>query len=198
VIALSDRPAVARLFRQLERGLEEVHEQAERRIEPCQRRRCAQPLVASVANRVPNDRAVLLLDPGLVVLAIRTASRELHARCLAVVPHGLVHEHAVVVRVEPKQRERKQLAQLSQHLGQQILFAHQQRRALRPSRGDVGQRQGLHEASLRRRPAMRNQVRLDKAGWRVRPSPRRCAPRRYAGSRPTAACDGVFCLPLAF
>ena len=50
----------------------------------------------------------------------------------------------------------QQLAQLTQHLGQQLLFAHQQRRALRPTRGDVGQGQGLHEASLRRWSAMRD------------------------------------------
>ena len=123
VIPLSDRPAVARLFGQLERGLEEVHEQAEQSIEPRQCRRGVQPLVAPVADGVPNPCTVLLLDPGLVVLAIRTTPCELHTRVPAVVLHGLVHEHAVVVRVEPEQRERKQLAQLAQDLRQQLLFA---------------------------------------------------------------------------
>ena len=78
----------------------------------------------------------------------------------------------------PSSGERQQLAHLAQHLGQQPLLAHQQRRALRPARGDVGQHQRLHEAAARRRPAMRHQVRFDEPGRRVLPV--REGPHRHA------------------
>jgi hypothetical protein len=59
-----------------------------------------------IANHTAHNRAVLLLDPGLIVLAIRAAARELGTGDPAILLHGLVHEHAVIVRVEPEQRER--------------------------------------------------------------------------------------------
>lgn len=50
-----------------------------------------------------NDRPVLLFDNRLVVLASGPAARELDAGVAAIVPNRLVHEHAVVVGVEPRQ-----------------------------------------------------------------------------------------------
>jgi hypothetical protein len=49
----------------------------------------------------------------MVVLAIGTAARELDPDLLAIIPNGLVHEHAVVVGVQPEQRERQQLCNSS-------------------------------------------------------------------------------------
>ena len=178
MVALRHLRPVAHLPGQLERGLEEVHEQANRPIEPAQRRRCLKAHVAPVARDAPDHSAVLLLHPRLVVLAIRPAAGERDPGRRAVVPHGLVHEHAVVVRIEPQQRKRQPLAHLPQHLGQQRLLAHQQRRALRPAGRDVGQRQRLHEAALRRRPAVRHQVSLHEPRRRVVPVGKR--PNRHA------------------
>jgi hypothetical protein len=66
---------------------------------------CAVPFKTSVADRPPDHRPVFLLDPGLVVLAIGAAARELNPRVEAIIPHGLVHEHAVIVCVQSQQGE---------------------------------------------------------------------------------------------
>ena len=139
MIAFRDLRPVASLCRELERGLEEIHEQPHRPIQARQYRRRLQTLKASIADCPPDHGPVLLLDPRLVVLSIGTAARELDPRGEAVISHGIVHEHAVVVRVQSEEGEGQQLAHFAQHLGQQSLFAHQQRRAFRPAGGDVGQ-----------------------------------------------------------
>lgn len=53
---------------------------------------------------------------------------------------------------EAEQRELQQLAKFVQDFGQQCLLTRQQRHAFRPARGDIGERQRLHEAAFRRRP----------------------------------------------
>src|SRR5215217_7898546 len=93
---------------------------------------------ASIAHNATHHGAVLLLDKGLVVLAIGPAARERDPGRLAIIADGLVHEHTVIVRVEPEQVEGQQLAQLRQNLAQQALLPDQQRPALGPSRRNVG------------------------------------------------------------
>src|ERR1700739_1214955 len=108
--ALPAQYAVTRLRGQLERGLEEVHEQAHRGIQSRQRGCGFQTLEAAIADGGAHDRAILLVPPSLVVLAIRAAARELDPGLLAIISNGLIHEHAVVVCVQPEQREGQQLA----------------------------------------------------------------------------------------
>jgi hypothetical protein len=95
-----------------------------------------------------------------------------------------------IVRIEPEQGKRHHLAKLAQNLRQQLLLAHQHRRAFRPARRNVGQRQCLHVAALRRRPAMRHQIRLHEAGRRIMPvaegAHRDAAPDRRRRRRPSA------------
>src|SRR3954447_20035626 len=190
MIALADPCALALLPGQLERGLEDVHEQPCRRVERGQSRRGRQPLQASIAHDAADHGAVLLLDEGLVVFAIGSTAREGDALRLAVIPYGLVDEHAVVVRVEPEQIEGHQLAQFAQHILEQHLLADQQRRALGPARGDIGQDERLHEAAARRRAAVGDQVRLDVAGRRVLPigegAHRDAAPERRRAGHPAS------------
>jgi hypothetical protein len=50
-----------------------------------------------------------------------------------IVPHGLVHKHAVIVGVEPEQGKWHNLPHSLQYFDEQGLFADQERRALRPS-----------------------------------------------------------------
>ena len=99
-MALPYPRTLARFLRQLERGLEEVHEQPHSRIEMGECGRCLQPFEPPIADHAAHNRAVLLLDPGLIILAIRAAARELDTGDPAILLHGLVHEHAVVVGVE--------------------------------------------------------------------------------------------------
>lgn len=65
------------LLRELEGGLEEVDEQAGGRIEARERLARRDALESSVADEPANHGAVLLFDPGLIVLSIRARSREL-------------------------------------------------------------------------------------------------------------------------
>ena len=80
-------------------------------------RRRLQPLVTPVPHGAPDHGAVLLFNPGLVVLAIRTAAREHQPRFFAVGFHGLVHEYDVVVRVEPEQYKWHAFPNLGQDFG---------------------------------------------------------------------------------
>src|SRR6185295_3474098 len=88
VVALANPCPLALLPGQLERGLEEVHEQPHRRVEPGQGRRGRPSFQASVAHDATHHSAVLLLDKGLVVLAIGPAARERDPSRLAVIADG--------------------------------------------------------------------------------------------------------------
>ncbi|GJE61435.1 hypothetical protein MPOCJGCO_3557 [Methylobacterium trifolii] len=126
---------------------------------------------------------------GLIVLAIGPAAGEHDPLGQTVVPHRLVDEHAVVVRVEPEQRERHPGTHFAQHADQQRLLPDQERGALGPAGGDVGQHQRLDEGARGDRTGMRHEVDLDEAGRRVvpvreRPHWDRPAQRRW---RPPAA-----------
>jgi hypothetical protein len=71
-----------------------------------------QSLIPAITYHLPNDRAVLLLNKGLIVFPIRAAARELYPVAKAIVSDGLIHEDAVIVRVESQERERQQLSKL--------------------------------------------------------------------------------------
>ena len=80
------------------------------------------------------------------------------------------HEHAVVIRIKPKQRKRHLLADLTQHRDQHRLLPDQQRRAFRPSCRNVSHRQRLYEAALCCWPTMRDQIRLHEPRRRIIPA----------------------------
>ncbi len=157
------------LLRQLERRLEEVHVEPDRGIKFGQHVRGREALEPPVANDPPHHRAVLLLHPSLVVLPVGPAAGERDRLGGAVIPHRLVHEHGVVVGVEAQQLEGQVTAQFLQHRDQQRLLSDEQRRAFGPAGGDIGQHQRLHEAAVRSRSAVRDQVRLDEPRWRIVP-----------------------------
>ena len=116
-----------------------------------------------------NHRTILLFDEGLVVLVPGAAAREHDPGVAAIVPHRLVHEHAVIVGVEAEKIERQELAQTAEHCTHQRLLAEQQGSAFRPTRGDIGEHQRLHEAAPRHRAAVRHEIGLHEAGRRVLP-----------------------------
>ena len=70
----------------------------------------AYALETPIADCPAHDSAILLLYPSLVAFAIGTAAGERDPDLLAIIPNGLVHEHAVVVCVQPEQGEGQQLA----------------------------------------------------------------------------------------
>ena len=133
---------------------------------------------------------------GLVVLAVRAAVGELDASRLAGVPpvdrlrRSTIHEHAAIVRGEPKQRQRQQLACLAQDLRQPPLLAHQHRRAPGPARRNVGHGQRLHENAPGRPPGPSGRYAPPgpppHATAPGRPSPRTSAPSRCGAPLPRA------------
>jgi len=58
-----------------------------------------------MTDEVADHRAVLLLDPGLVVLAVGSGTGELDAPLGALLDQRFVDEHAVVVRVDASDGE---------------------------------------------------------------------------------------------
>ena len=190
VVALADEGALPSLLGELERRLEEVHEQPHRPVEPRQGFGRGEPLEPPVAHHPPHDGAVLLLDVGLVVLAIGPRAGERDPRRLTPGLHRLVDEHGVVVRVEPEKRDGQPFAHHRHHLAEQLLLAKEQRRALGPARRDVGEHQRLHEAPARGGPAVRHEIGLHEAGCGV-PSPRRSGSARSARSPANSPRAGV-------
>ena len=70
----------------------------------------------------------------------------------------------------PEQCERHTFPNLAQDFAQQMPLPHQRARTLSSPSRSSGQRQCLDEAALRRRPAVRHQIRFDEAGRRVVPA----------------------------
>ena len=73
----------------------------------------------------PDLAMVGRIDPGLVVLAIGATAREHQTGFLAIRLDGLIHEYAVVVRVEAAQSKWHPFPHRAQHLCQQLLPPHQ-------------------------------------------------------------------------
>lgn len=101
-IALRDPRAVACLLGQLERRLEEVHVQPHGAVQLGKRLPGDRPRVAVVAHEPTHHRAVLLLDPRLVVLAVGPGTGELDAAVLAVRGQRLVEKRRVVVGIDAR------------------------------------------------------------------------------------------------
>lgn len=108
VIALDDRGANAGPLLELERRLEQVDVQSGGGKESNQGLRRPQALQPAIADQAANDRAVFLLDPGLIVLALGTRPCDLQTVTAAPCDDRFVHKQAVIVKVDAAQLERKQ------------------------------------------------------------------------------------------
>ena len=58
--------------------------------------------VRLMIQETTDDRTILLLNPGLIILPVRPGTGELDAPIGAVLGEGVVDEHAVVVGVYPE------------------------------------------------------------------------------------------------
>ena len=72
MVAFGDLSTFAVLLGEFERRLEEVHKQSRCAIQACNSLGGRNALEATIAQELAHDCAVLLLDPSLVVLAVRT------------------------------------------------------------------------------------------------------------------------------
>jgi len=102
-----DSRAFPSLRLQLKGWLEEVDVEAGRFIESTQCRGFTEAFQPAVTNQLANNRPVLLFDPCLVVLSIRTASGEDDAILLAILPQRVVHKCAVVICIDSQAGEKE-------------------------------------------------------------------------------------------
>src|ERR1700716_2830984 len=99
VVALEDPAPDPTLAAQLADGAEEVVVQAKQPVEPPQDGPGGGGAVAVVADEPPHEQAVALLDPGLVVLAIRSPAGEADPAAPAPAEQAGVDELAAIVAV---------------------------------------------------------------------------------------------------
>jgi hypothetical protein len=196
MVVLSDSRADARLARQLERGLKEIHQEPRRGVEPRQCLRASDALQTMIADETTDNRAVLLLDPSLVVLSVRAGASKLDAATSAIVHHRFVYELAAVIAVEPEQLKRKTRPHAFNAIDDEPRLAHDERQTLRPSRCYVCQHERMDEASRDGLPAMRHQIDFHVAGGRVVPVCERpngnTSPQGWFPTRPSL---GARCCP---
>src|SRR6185312_4293885 len=169
MVPFGDLSALAILLRQLEGGLEEVHEQARSAIQSGNGLRGSDALETAVAEELAHDGAVLLFDPGLIVLAPRSGARELDPVAEAVLDQSLVHKLAAVIHVQCSQSEGQSLANTIERLNDQAALPNYQRRSLGPAAGYVGQHQAVDVAASVSLPAMRDQIHLHASRRRLVP-----------------------------
>src|SRR5215472_13089907 len=199
VIAFDYPSANAGLLFELERGLEQVGVQSGSGIEPNQSLRRSDPFQPAVANETANDRAVLLLDPGLIVLAVGARPCDLQTMTPAPGDDQFVHEQTIIVKVDASQWEREQRHCAGQSFDHQGAAARHQRQALGPAGGNVRQHHRLDKAAGSRGACMSNKIDLDKPWRRVVPIAERphrhCAAhcRAEPGAPPTPAAARRTC-----
>ena len=181
MIALGHLSALAVLLRELEGGLEEVHEQTRGAVQARDSLRSGDTLKAAVAQELAYDSAVLLLDPSLIVLAIGARASEFDPMTEAVIDQRLVHKLAAVINVQRTKREGQSQANAVESLDDQATLPHHQGRGLGPTTGDVGHNQAIDVAAAVDFPAMRDQVHLHAAR-------RGFVPVREGAHRHTPAC----------
>ena len=100
VVLFGDFRPVARLGFQFEGGLKEVDIASGNLVKGTQYFDGFHPGEPALADELANDRSILLLHPGLIVLAVRPGTGKLQARSSAVVQNRFVAECTVVIRIE--------------------------------------------------------------------------------------------------
>ncbi|WP_244427922.1 hypothetical protein [Sinorhizobium fredii] len=133
-----------------ERRLEQIAVQTHHVVETPKDNRRLRADEPSVTDQPSHDRAVLLLDPSLIVLSIRSRTGHLQSLTSAPADHTFVHEGAIVVEVHALQREWKQRAGLIEGSDNETAFARADWHALGPARSDIGQHHRLNETTGRR------------------------------------------------
>lgn len=151
---------LAVLFRELEGGLEEIHEQPRGAVQSRDDLRGGNTLEAAVAQELRHDSAVFSLDPRLVILAIGPRAIELDLMAEAVLDQRLVHKLAVVIDVQRTKRKGQSLSNTFQRLDERATLSHHQGRGVGPTADDVGQKQTVDVAAALDISAMRDAVNL--------------------------------------
>ena len=141
MVALGDLSALAMLCRQFEGWLEEVHEESRGAIQARNRFGSGNALEALIAQKFAHDGAVFLLDPSLVVLAIRTRAGEFDPMAQTVFDQPVVHKFGTVVDIQRAKGEGQADTDALERFNNEAAFTHCKRRRFRPATGNVRQNQ---------------------------------------------------------
>src|SRR5580658_9773610 len=158
MIALGHLCAVTMLLGKLEGRLKEVDEQPGGTVKTRDCPSGGQSFEAPIAQELPYDGSVLLLDPRLVVLAVGAGAGEFDSATQAILDQPVVHELGAVVHVKGSQGERQALADPLERFNHQRTLSDNDRSGLCPSTRDVGQDEAVHIASAVDRSTMRHQI----------------------------------------
>jgi hypothetical protein len=112
MVPFDDFGTVAVLLLQFEGRLEEIDKEARQSVQLREFVRSFQTLIPAITHHFPNDRAVLLLNKGLIIFPIEAAACESYPIAKAIVSDGLIHKDAVIVGGEPQKRKRQQFSKL--------------------------------------------------------------------------------------
>src|SRR5262245_33322745 len=105
VVAFVDTAADPALAQEFADGAEEVVVEAQQGVEALQGGPRRAGAVAVIADEAADQQAIALLDPGLVIFAIRAPPRKAHALPLAPAEQGRIDELAAVVTVPSADRK---------------------------------------------------------------------------------------------
>src|SRR5262245_30781613 len=105
VVAFVDTAADPALAQEFADGAEEVVVEAQQGVEALQGGPRRAGAVAVIADEATDQQAIALLDPGLVIFAIRAPPRKAHALPLAPAEQGRIDELAAVVTVPGADRK---------------------------------------------------------------------------------------------
>ena len=106
------------------------------------------PAASPAADELPYNRAIFLFDKAGVVLVADPPAGEGELLTRTVRQQFFVDELTAVVRVDAQYRKGKQPTRPLQRVHDAVLGSVQKRQALRPGRGDVGQREGVQECAF--------------------------------------------------
>jgi len=100
VIHLGDMAPVAFLVEELLTGKEPVHQEMQRAVQPVQEVHLFLGVMPVMPRKLPDDRVVLLLHMGIVILVVGTGPGEGDAMGMAETDEVSIHELSSIVRMQ--------------------------------------------------------------------------------------------------
>ena len=116
------RSCVAPLGLEFERRLEEIKVEARDGVQFGQRVGCRHAAEPAISHKAPDEGAVLLLDPGLIVFLVGARARKFETTSAAIIEDR--HECSVVIGADTPHREGQIGGRLGKALHNQRLTTH--------------------------------------------------------------------------
>src|SRR5262245_48517663 len=165
IVALEDLAPDPPFAQQLADWAEEVVLEAQQGVQALQDRPRGTRAVAVIAAEPPDEQAVALLHPGLVVLAVGPAAGEADAAMAAPPDEAGVDELTAVVTVPFAQGERQPRGDVLNGAGDPPLVQVPEGLQFGPTGGHVDRDERRAIPAGGRVPAVQDQTPLERAGW---------------------------------